>query len=133
MEHRRGVASDASARPGEAVRVLVCGGRDYADHERAFAVLDDLHARRPIAIVIHGGARGADALADAWAMERGAISQAYPADWATHGKGAGPIRNAIMIAEGKPDLVVAFVGGKGTADMVAKAKRAGVQVVMVER
>ena len=40
------------------------------------------------------------------------------------------MRNARMLAEGKPDLVVAFPGGRGTADMVAQARKAGVRVVL---
>lgn len=47
---------------------------------------------------------------------------------ATNGKAAGPIRNQRMLDEGKPDLVVAFPGGRGTADMVRRAKAAGVPV-----
>ena len=46
-------------------------------------------------------------------------------------RGAGPERNARMLAEGRPDLVVAFPGGTGTADMVRRAKAAGVRVVEV--
>ena len=52
----------------------------------------------------------------------------FPADWKTYGRAAGPLRNARMIAEGKPDLVLAFPGGRGTADMTRKARAAGVEV-----
>ena len=48
-----------------------------------------------------------------------------PADWTKHGKAAGPIRNQKMLDE-CPDLVVAFPGGKGTADMVRRAMKAGI-------
>jgi hypothetical protein len=37
-----------------------------------------------------------------------------------------------MLYEGKPDLVVAFPGGKGTAMMVDIATKAGVKVIKVE-
>jgi predicted Rossmann-fold nucleotide-binding protein len=33
-----------------------------------------------------------------------------------------------MLSEGKPDLVIAFPGGRGTADMIRQAKEAGVPV-----
>ena len=56
----------------------------------------------------------------------------YPADWDKHGKAAGPIRNKQMIDEGKPDLVIAFPGGRGTAGAVRLAKFAGVTVRVVE-
>jgi hypothetical protein len=54
-----------------------------------------------------------------------------PAEWETHGRKAGPIRNARML-EHKPDLVVAFPGGKGTANCVAQARGMGVEVLEVE-
>ena len=50
----------------------------------------------------------------------------FPADWAKHGKAAGPIRNAEMLTEFLPDYIVAFPGGKGTADMLRKAEKARV-------
>jgi len=48
-----------------------------------------------------------------------------------HGRAAGPVRNAQMLAEGKPDFVVAFPGGRGTADMCKQARARGVKVVEV--
>ena len=53
------------------------------------------------------------------------------ADWAKHGRKAGPIRNQRMIDEGRPDLVVAFPGGTGTADMVERARVAGIRVIEI--
>ncbi len=49
------------------------------------------------------------------------------AKWETYGKAAGPIRNREMLLN-LPALVVAFPGGKGTADMVRQAERAGIPV-----
>lgn len=109
------------------IRVLVCGGRDYADRAAVFQVLDGLHRARPFGLVIHGGARGADALAGEWAAERGVPRLVMKADWKTHGKAAGPIRNQAML-ERKPDAVVAFPGGAGTRDMVRRADKAGVRI-----
>ena len=34
-----------------------------------------------------------------------------------------------MIVEALPELVIAFPGGNGTADMVERAKAAGVEVI----
>ncbi|MEM9912925.1 MAG: hypothetical protein AAF922_19365 [Pseudomonadota bacterium] len=45
------------------------------------------------------------------------------------GRAAGPIRNKEMLDEGCPDLVVAFPGGRGTANMVKQAQAAGVEVL----
>lgn len=113
--------------------IIVCGGRDYTHFGRIDMVLTYvLRTRgRPLRIV-HGGARGADTLADAWALANGCERIAYPADWKAHGRAAGPIRNALMLEREKPDLVVAFPGGKGTADMVSKARAAGIEVLTAE-
>jgi len=107
--------------------ILVCGGRDYADYDRLESVLDDLS---PVC-VIHGGASGADTLSHCWAAKRGRAAVAFPADWRTHGRAAGPIRNQQMLDDGKPDVVVAFPGGRGTANMVNLARAAGVEVIEV--
>ena len=111
------------------MRVLVCGGRDFADGEMAFDALDKLAG--DATEVIHGGARGADRLAHDWAAMRSKTYRAFPANWAEHGKAAGPIRNQQMLDDGKTDLVIAFPGGKGTADMVRRARHAGVRVVEI--
>lgn len=113
------------------MRVLVTGGRAYQDHARVHAVLDKLHAEVGIDLIIQGGARGADYLAWDWAINNGVRQDQYDADWGTHGTFAGPMRNTQMLYEGKPDLVIAFPGGRGTADMVRKARKAGVQVVEI--
>lgn len=83
-------------------------------------------------VLIHGDARGADRIADEWAKEALVEIEKYPADWKKHGKAAGPIRNRQMLKKGRPDYVIAFPGGKGTADMVDIAKKAGVEVLVIE-
>lgn len=111
------------------MRVLVCGGRDFDDPFLLAARLAELG---PFSMLIHGDARGADTLADNWARYMGVPVIRFPADWRKHGAYAGPIRNRQMLVEGKPDLVVAFPGGKGTANMVALAREACVEVVEVK-
>ena len=106
-------------------RVLVCGGRDYLNYE---AVYEALVWYAP-SLVIHGDARGADTLAADAASNLGIAYLAFPADWKQYGKAAGYIRNSQMLREGKPDLVLAFPGGRGTANMMKQARAAGVEVV----
>lgn len=120
------------------IRLLVCGGRDYGsgrdgDKEAAFlrAFLESLHANAPVDLLIHGGQTGADSLAGWWAERRGIETLAFPvpqAEWDRLGGAAGPIRNRRMIVEGRPDLVLAFPGDRGTRDMVRQARRAGIPV-----
>lgn len=113
-------------------RVLICGGRDFTDARKFGLLMQDTNERYgPFAEVIHGGARGADRLAAQWAVAERIPVREFPADWTAHGRAAGPIRNEQMLREGKPDLVVAFEGGRGTANMVALARAAGVRVIEV--
>lgn len=114
------------------VRVLVCGGRDYDDWETIKTTLDGLSAKYgAVDAVIYGAATGADSLVREWAKLRRVPHIGFPAEWPRLGKAAGPLRNQRMLADGKPDLVVAFPGGRGTADMVRRAKAAGVEVVEI--
>jgi len=108
------------------MRVLVCGGRDYHNRSHVNAILSEI---KPT-VIIEGGAKGADFLAADWARSNIEADSllTFHADWERNGKAAGPTRNQKMLDEGKPDLVVAFPGGRGTADMISRAIRAGVPV-----
>jgi hypothetical protein len=55
------------------------------------------------------------------------------ADWAGLGRKAGPLRNERMLHEGKPQLVVAAPGGRGTSHMTHIAREAGVEVIEIPR
>jgi len=114
----------------DSFRVVVCGGRDYADEAFVNASLDDIHHVRPISDLMQGGCKtGADAFAKAWvARHPEIIPWEFPAEFAKLGVAAGPMRNQRM-ADWKPDVVVSFPGGKGTADMVRKARKAGIAVM----
>lgn len=109
-------------------RVLVCGGRNYNNRAHVFATLDAIHAETPISVIIHGGAWGADTSANAWAQARDVLIACYAAQWSVHGRRAGTLRNQEMLDQARPDLVVAFPGGVGTAHMTRIARRAGVPV-----
>ncbi len=111
------------------MRVLVCGGRYYRHPQKVYDALSDLDG---VSLVIEGGAQGADCFAAEWADETGTPHRQFNAAWNTHGRAAGPIRNKRMLDEGKPDLVVAFPGGRGTANMVRQARKRGVRVVEVQ-
>lgn len=112
------------------MRVLVCGGRDYQDYNYVKTVLSALQVTRgQFTVMIHGDATGADALADRYARRHLIPVLAFAADWDTHGRSAGPIRNQYMLEAAKPDLVVVFPGGKGTAGMMTLAKAAGVEIL----
>lgn len=113
--------------------MIVCGGRDYADRGRVAEALYEIAQvrSRDDAVIVHGDARGADTLAATIGTAWGLRHEAHPANWAKHGKAAGPIRNQEMIDAGA-DIVLAFPGGAGTADCVRRARAAGIPVRVVE-
>jgi hypothetical protein len=93
-----------------------------------YLTLTKMHMEKPFDAIIEGGAQGADRFAREWAEAHAVKVETYYADWRV-GPKAGPIRNQRMLDDGRPDVVVAFAGGRGTADMVRRAMRAGVQVI----
>lgn len=112
------------------LRVVVTGGRRYADRPRFFAELDAILAENDEVTVIHGACcdrddpvelNGADRWAQEWAQTRQQNYAGFPAKWRLHANAAGPIRNRLMAAL-RPDLVLAFPGGTGTDNMVQCAK-----------
>ena len=128
--------------------ILVCGGRDYTDFEKIHNALADLCDRKGLwdrpssaakrwvgknaLCVVTGGARGADTIAIEWALLNGAAFKVYEAEWDKYGLRAGPVRNQAMLQENKIDLVLAARGGAGTADMVRRAKKAGIEVKIIK-
>lgn len=114
-------------------RILVCGGQKYQNADRIFQVLDRAVQNLGMTVMIHGGAKGADSIADGWARLHGIEVIAFQAEWDRFGKTAEPIRNAKMLSEGKPDCVIAFPGSWGTDDMIRKAHEAGVKVYEIDR
>lgn len=111
--------------------VLICGSRGWQDRAPIEALLDELGTDVRI---IHGGARGADLLAGAVALERGIDVISVEADWHRHGRAAGPIRNQSMLDLHHPVAVYAFrcIGkSNGTDDMCARARRAGIPTEVI--
>ncbi len=113
--------------------VAVCGGRDYRDRDEVYRVLDAELATDGVAVVVHGGCRsGADYYAHQWAMDRRVSRRVYYADWDREGRAAGPIRNRRMLADTNPCLLIAFPGGKGTADCIAAARHFDIPVMEIK-
>lgn len=111
--------------------VLVTGGRDYRsprERSHVWRVLDEVQPT----LVLHGASRGADQAAQDWCRTRGVHDAAVAALWVRTGgkKSAGPIRNGVMVEMAKAlgASVIAFPGGSGTADCVAQARAAGLNV-----
>jgi hypothetical protein len=112
---------------GRPLVLVVTGGRDYLDAARVRWALDGLHGAYGVEHLHAGDATGADALAVSWAAERAVLTTRWLADW-SRGKRGGPERNRRMLDAAKPDLVVAFPGGRGTEDCIRAATERGFPV-----
>lgn len=117
-------------------RILICGSRDWTDSMPIMRVVQGI-ARGGAATIVHGDARGADAIAAGVADALGLETEAHFADWKGKGRAAGPIRNQEMLDSGVVE-VWAFKDGfdwslrsGGTENMVKIARDAGVPVYVV--
>jgi len=114
---------------GKEREIIVTGGRNYDDSPMMCDVLNFLAPSR----VIQGGAPGADTLAVFWCEAEDVEHKTYIADWATHGRAAGPIRNKEMLDAHPEAVVVAFPGGRGTEDCVRQAQSRNMIILRVEK
>lgn len=119
------------------LRVLICGSRNWKEEDvlPEYRIETYIKTLPPNAVIIHGAAPGADTTADRIARERGHPVIPFKANWGLYGDPAGPIRNQEMLDVGKPDRVAAFhediVNSKGTKDMIARARKAGLPVEVI--
>lgn len=136
-------------------RMLVTGDREWGkgkhadeDYDMLTYALDGIAEAWGVTDLVEGCARGADRMAEQWALNYTEVPitiHHYPAEWGKYPKAAGPIRNSKMLkgehcttvdtgdhVDAPPDIVVAFHRNlnqsKGTGDMVRKARSAGVPV-----
>lgn len=115
--------------------VLVTGGRELD----AWHLIDRVLKEEAPDMIIQGGALGADYLASKWAHDNVVMELRVPAAWKRHGKYAGPKRNEAMVrmagemaSLGHEVQVIAFPGGRGTANCIATAERMGLHVRKVK-
>lgn len=118
--------------------ILVTGSRDWNTDAQIECIYEELSKYVDPNIdvtLVHGAARGVDTIAATIGEELGFKVVPYPADWVQYKKAAGPIRNAQMLREGKPDLVIAFhddiAKSKGTKHMFGIADKAKVESYLV--
>jgi len=122
------------------MNILICGSRDWNDFTTIKTYLEEVKntnnlLQKPITI-IHGGCKGADSIAGYLATQLGFQVRVFKADWNKYGKAAGPIRNKQMLDEGQPNVVVAFhdalENSKGTLDMVSRARKSEINVIVIK-
>jgi hypothetical protein len=112
--------------------VLVTGSRTWTNTPAVIRVLDQVHARKADRLVIVHGAcpNGVDAVADTWCRHHSVPAERHPADWSRHGRAAGPIRNAAMVATA-PALCLAFIrnNSPGATHCANTAEKSGITTI----
>jgi hypothetical protein len=110
------------------MKVMVTGGRKYADEDRVLATFKAfIQTHGQIDELVVGDATGADSLARVIAMELGIKVSVFYANWKLHKMAAGPIRNQELIDQ-DPDWLLPFPGGNGTADATRRAVKKGIPI-----
>jgi len=117
------------------MKVIICGDRNATFYTCGKQVKDFVYSLPSSTIIIHGGCRGVDQISGKYSHERGLACEVYSANWNKYGKGAGPIRNKLMLDQ-NPDLVVAFHpdinSSKGSKNMINIAKAKGVETKCIQ-
>ncbi len=111
---------------GGHMRTIIAGSRTITDQTEV-----DLAVKNSgftITSVLSGGAHGVDTLGEAWATANSIAYIVCEADWKTHGKAAGPIRNSLMAASADALILVWDGKSRGSSDMLAKANARGLKV-----
>lgn len=123
-------------------RLLITGSRahqwtPYDSHALLIAVREILEKTHELPVLVHGGATGADTEAARTGQRLFNLPiEIHRADWNTHGKAAGPIRNKEMVNLGA-DLCLAFPdhrkgqGSRGTWGCIELAHQAGILTLVV--
>jgi hypothetical protein len=103
------------------MRVVIAGSRKIKDYD--FVEFAIKKANIHISEVVSGGANGVDSLGEEWAQKHDVKIKKFPADWDTHGKSAGPIRNAEMADYCHAAIIVWDGTSQGTFNMIENMRR----------
>lgn len=119
-----------TTQPVKSFRVIIAGGRDFNQTDKAFRHIDKLlrNIDSDLIEIVEGGAKGADVIGREYAISRGIPYKTFEADWDGLGKRAGYVRNAEMATYSTH--LIAFWDGKsrGTSHMIDLAKREGLRI-----
>lgn len=113
------------------MNICVAGCRDFTQQQFIEKHLNSIWGGNEF-ILISGGAKGVDQLAERWAKNLGIKIQRFKADWDRHGKQAGIVRNLEMSKIS--DLLIAFWDreSSGTGHMVRTMTKLNKPVFIVD-
>ena len=103
------------------MRLILAGGRHLTDAGLVTRALDRAAEAHALTVLIHGGHALTGRAAEDWARRQGLHVIRHPPNWQRHGRRAESIRNDFMLADSRPDLVLALPGGDDTRALVLSA------------
>ncbi len=113
-------------------KVALTGGADFNDHRLIWARLDQVHAKHPDMVLLHGGSpKGAELIASRWADHRKVPQIAFRPDWTKHGK-AAPFKRNDALLDVLPVGVLVFPGTGIQENLADKARKLGIPVMKIE-
>jgi len=111
---------------------IAFSGGDTTDHGLIWAKLDQVHAKHPDMVLMHGGSpKGAERIAACWAEARKVPQVAFKPDWTRHAKAAPFKRNDQMLGQ-MPIGVIVFPGSGIQDNLADKARKLGIPVYRLE-
>lgn len=119
----------AGAGPSRPPKIAFTAGLDFNDHQLIWAKLDQVHARHPDMVLMHGKSpKGGEKIASCWADHRKVPQIGFAPDWTRHAKAAPFKRNDAML-ELLPIGVIVFPGTGIQDNLADKAKKLGIPVL----
>lgn len=111
------------------MKLAIVGSRTFRDYDLLNSCLKNNVDK--ITVIISGGAKGADYLAEKFAKENNIPIKVFLPDWDKYGKSAGFIRNKQIVNEA--DSVIAFWDGvsKGTTHSIMLAEQLNKKIKVV--
>ena len=112
--------------------LLVPGGKvQFLDKPAGiWTALDRARAKYPDMVLVHGGGPGVEKIGASWADARSVHQVVCRPNWDAHGK-AAPFRRNDDIINLLPRGIIAFPGSGITANLVDKARQAGIPVMQI--
>ncbi|MCC2108080.1 MAG: DUF2493 domain-containing protein [Hyphomicrobiales bacterium] len=124
---KRRAESEVLLPPGP--KVAFTGGLDFNNHRLIWAKLDQVLAKHPDMVLLHGGSpKGAELIAAKWADNRKVPQIAFKPDWTKHGK-AAPFKRNDAILDIMPVGVLVFPGTGIQENLGDKARKLGIPVM----
>lgn len=109
-------------------KIVVTGGLDFLDHQLIWAKLDQVRAKHPDMVLVHGKSpKGAEQIASLWARNRGVTQIGFAPDWTRHGR-AAPFKRNDQMLEIVPVGVLHFPGTGINDNLADKARKLGIPV-----